>query len=569
LTHQQIDATLFSLMIWAGAHQLDKYVEQVNALNVFPVPDGDTGTNMNLSFSSGAKEVERKKSDHVGQLAEALSKGLLMGARGNSGVILSQLFRGFAKSVANKETLSARDLAMAFHKGVETAYKAVIKPVEGTILTVAREAAEKGLMRITQTNDVVAVMEAVLEEARLSLSRTPKLLPVLAQTGVVDAGGQGLVFIYEGFLSALKGMVDREEETKSLATVAGPNESLGTVAHQNAQAKIDASEIEHGYCTEFMIMLEKDASFDETVFRRDMEQFGDSLLVVADDDLVKVHIHAERPGDALNFAMQYGGLTRIKIENMREQHANIVGKEGSVSQTEPPVAKVEEPVSDDFAEPKPYGLVAVAAGDGIAEIFRSLGVDVIIEGGQTMNPSTEDIARAIERLNVEHVIILPNNKNIILTAEHVKHIVETPVTVLPTKTVPQGLAALLAFQPEADLEENRRRMTESLNRVRSGEVTYAVRDSNVQGLEIKEGDFLGISEGKIETVGGSLLATSRDLLQKMLSEPADVVTIIYGKDVTDAQVKELSDFLKRNYPDVEYEVHYGGQPLYFFLFSVE
>ncbi|MDN4592437.1 DAK2 domain-containing protein [Polycladomyces subterraneus] len=546
-------------MIWAGAHQLDKHVEQVNALNVFPVPDGDTGTNMNLSFSSGAKEVERKKSEHVGQLAEALSKGLLMGARGNSGVILSQLFRGFAKSVANKATLTARDLALAFQKGVETAYKAVIKPVEGTILTVAREAAEKGLMRMSQTNDVVAVMEAVLEEARLSLSRTPKLLPVLAQTGVVDAGGQGLVLIYEGFLSALKGMVQREE-SKSLATVVEPAESLGAVAHQSAQSKIDASEIEHGYCTEFMIMLEKDA-FDETVFRREMAQFGDSLLVVTDDDLVKVHIHAERPGDALNFAMQYGGLTRIKIENMREQHANIVEKVVSVSPTEPPVEKV--------VEPKPYGLVAVAAGDGIAEIFRSLGVDVIIEGGQTMNPSTEDIARAIERLNVKHVIILPNNKNIILTAEQVVHIVETPVTVLPTKTVPQGLAALLAFQPDADLEENRRRMTESLTRVRSGEVTYAVRDSNVQDLEIKEGDFLGIREGKIETVGGSLLATSRDLLQKMLSEPADVVTILYGKDVTDAQVKELSDFLKRNYPDVEYEVHYGGQPLYFFLFAVE
>ncbi|MBN2908287.1 DAK2 domain-containing protein [Polycladomyces sp. WAk] len=553
-------------MIWAGAQQLNKHVEQVNALNVFPVPDGDTGTNMNLSFSSGAKEVKRKKSEHVGQLAEALSKGLLMGARGNSGVILSQLFRGFAKSVENKVTLTARDLAQAFHKGVETAYKAVIKPVEGTILTVAREAAEKGLVRMAQTNDVVAVMETVLKEARLSLSRTPKLLPVLAQTGVVDAGGQGLVFIYEGFLSALKGTV-KWQETESEAIIVEPTESLGALAHQSAQAQIDASEIEHGYCTEFMIMLEKDASFDETAFRREMAQFGDSLLVVSDDDLVKVHIHAERPGDALNFAMQYGGLTRIKIENMREQHASIVEKKVSASPTELPVEKAAG--AEDAEESKPYGLVAVAAGDGIAEIFRSLGVDVIIEGGQTMNPSTEDIARAVERLNVEHVIILPNNKNIILTAEQVEHIVDTPVTVLPTKTVPQGLAALLAFQPEADLEENRRRMTESLTRVRSGEVTYAVRDSNVQDLEIKEGDFLGICEGKIETVGRSLLATSRDLLQKMLSEPADVVTILYGKDVTDAQVKELSDFLKRNYPDVEYEVHYGGQPLYFFLFSVE
>ncbi|GGE16736.1 hypothetical protein GCM10011571_18030 [Marinithermofilum abyssi] len=566
---KQIDAKGFSQMIRAGAERLNNNVDAVNALNVFPVPDGDTGTNMNLTLTSGAGELEKASAshDHVGQLALALSKGLLMGARGNSGVILSQLFRGFGKFLSDKETVNARQLAEALKRGVETAYKAVIKPVEGTVLTVAREAAEKGVSVSRQIEDAAKVMEAVLEEARASLARTPELLPVLAQAGVVDAGGQGLVFIYEGFYAALSG----EEITYTVSDTRSKGkeeESLGEIAHRkSAQSQFETGDIEHGYCTEFMVKLkvveDEAPAFDEESFRKEIGVFGDSLLVVADEDLVKVHIHAEHPGDALNYAQKYGDLTRIKIENMREQHTHILEQEAGGEAGQPDKStKTPE-------EKKPYGIVAVAFGKGVAEIFRSLGVDVVIEGGQTMNPSTEEIVRAIESVHADHIIVLPNNKNIILTAEQVVDLVEVPITVLPTKTIPQGLSALLAFNPESDPEANRERMLQAVHHVQSGEVTYAVRNSQYEGGEIKEGDFLGIREGKIETVGDSLLAASSDLLTKMLADGADVVTVIYGQDVTDEQVKELTDFLDKEYPDVECEVHYGGQPLYFFLFSVE
>ncbi|SFS51252.1 hypothetical protein SAMN05444972_103123 [Marininema halotolerans] len=562
---QQIDATLFTNMVRAGAERLNGHVDMVNALNVFPVPDGDTGTNMNLTLTSGAQEIVRKSAStsHVGELAEALSKGLLMGARGNSGVILSQLFRGFGKGVENKEILTARDFAEGLKKGVETAYKAVIKPVEGTVLTVAREAAEKGIAKARKTDDVIEVMEAVLEEAIISLNKTPKLLPVLAQAGVVDAGGQGLVTIYEGFLGTLKG----ESLPPSLSEVASPQavETLSDIAHQSAQSHFDTSEIEHGYCTEFIVRLDaeksKIAGFNEESFRADMEKFGDSLLVVADDDLVKVHVHAEHPGDTLSYAQKFGDLTRIKIENMREQHSTILEQGGGHHQ--------QAPVPEVPKEKKPYGFVAVAAGDGIAEIFKSLGVDAVIQGGQTMNPSTQEILKMIEGLHAEHIFILPNNKNIILTAEQVVELVETPISVLPTRTIPQGLAALLAFNPEEKAEENFERMMESVRSVRSGEVTFAVRDSQYDGGEIHEGDFLGIQEGKIHHVGNDLLKTSRELLDSMVGDEADVVTILYGKDASTEQVKELTDFLEEHHPDIECEAHYGGQPLYYFLFAVE
>lgn len=568
--YQQIDAACFLNMIRAGAASLARNVEEVNALNVFPVPDGDTGTNMNLTIASGVREMEQSATDHVGHLAEALSKGLLMGARGNSGVILSQLFRGFSKFLAEQEVITGRQLADALKRGVDTAYKAVIKPVEGTVLTVSREAAESGVVRSRQTDDLVAVMETVLKEAKRSLKKTPDLLPVLAKTGVVDAGGQGLVYIYEGMLRALRGEevlpeVDEKEQ------VIAETDSLSEMAHrQNAQAMIGAEEIEHGYCTEFIIQLNpawrKTEQFDEEAFRREIGVFGDSLLVVADDDLVKLHIHAERPGDVLNAAIRFGDLTRISIDNMREQHSELLHQE----EAEAKQVVAEKTVAvQEREERKRYGVVAVSTGDGIAEIFRSLGVDVIIEGGQTMNPSTEDIVRAVEKVSAEHVFVLPNNKNIILAAEQASEVVDVEMSVLPTRSILQGLSALLAFDLEADPERNQKRMTESLQDVKSGEVTYAVRDSQVDGKVIKEGDFLGLSEGKIESVGGSLLATSRDLLQRMLGESADLVTIIYGKDVTDAQVKDLTDFVKRSYPEVEFEVHYGGQPLYFFLFAVE
>lgn len=563
MAQQEISAALFMQMMRAGAKNLNKHVDAVNALNVFPVPDGDTGTNMSLTITSGVKEMESvSTANTVGKLAGALSKGLLMGARGNSGVILSQIFRGFAKAVSDKETVNAQDLAEAFSRGVETAYKAVIKPVEGTVLTVSREAAEAGIRQARRAQTPVEVLEAVCGEAKSSLARTPDLLPVLKQTGVVDAGGQGLVFIYDGMLSVLKGEVMEEEES----TAELPDlDSLAALAHeQNAQSKLDPSEIENGYCTEFIIMLNIDRRsvepFVENVFREEIGQHGDSLLVVADDDLVKVHIHAEHPGNALNYAMKYGDLTRIKIDNMREQYENVTGSyAGSSTPT-----NEEKPV-----EKKEYGLVAVAAGEGIAEIFRSLGVDVVIEGGQTMNPSTQDLAEAIERISAEHIIILPNNKNIILTAEQVSQVVSTPVTVLPTRTIPQGLSALLAFQADEKPEENKQKMMEAYAQVKSGEVTYAIRDSNMNGMEIKEGDYLGILEGKIEKVNLDLLTTSKELLETMIGDEADVVTIIYGQDVEEIQVEELTQFLEANYPDTEVEVYRGGQPLYFFLFSVE
>lgn len=566
---QQIDAFVFTQMIRAGAERLSGNVDSVNALNVFPVPDGDTGTNMNLTLTSGLKELEKKAaagSDHVGQLAEAFSKGLLMGARGNSGVILSQLFRGFGKGVAQEEKLTPRQFAEGLKRGVETAYKAVIKPVEGTVLTVAREAADKGMVRARKTDDVAVVMKAVLEEARLSLDKTPKLLPVLAQAGVVDAGGQGLLLIYEGFLAVLMGEEISYSVTESIQT---PDlDTLAKIAHaQHAQAHFDTSEIEHGYCTEFMVKLDgeklENHPFEEEAFRTAMGQFGDSLLVVADDDLVKVHIHAEHPGDTLTFAQQYGELTGIKIENMREQHTAILERE-MLPQQAAPVTAPKPP-----QEKKPHGIVSVAVGDGVAQIFASLAVDEVIQGGQTMNPSTEELMEAVKRIYADHVFILPNNKNIILTAEQVADLVEVPVTVLPTRTIPQGLAALLAFNPEAPVEENRERMMESIRGVRSGEVTYAVRDSQYDGGTIEEGDYLGILEGKIQTVGKALIDTSQQLLTGMLAEGADVVTILYGEEATDEQVKALTDFLEQEFPDVEYEVHDGGQPLYFFLFSVE
>ncbi|WP_374057990.1 DAK2 domain-containing protein [Thermoactinomyces daqus] len=560
---QQIHAALFLQMMRSGAGNLNKHVESVNALNVFPVPDGDTGTNMNLTLASGVKEMEKQAaSGTVGKLAEALSKGLLMGARGNSGVILSQLFRGFAKAVSDKKEINAHQLADAFQRGVETAYKAVIKPVEGTVLTVAREAADAGMKKAWTTEDTAVIMETVLNEARRTLARTPEMLPVLKQTGVVDAGGQGLVYIYEGMLAALKG----EEIAPDAPQAKLDTESLASLAHDNAQSKMDASQIEHGYCTEFIINLKttrrKTEAFDEAKFRKSMEQFGDSLLVVADDELVKVHIHAEYPGDALNFAMKFGDLIRIKIDNMREQYASVT--EGKSAASTPVQTGGEQK-----AEKKKYGIVAVAAGKGIVDIFRSLGVDQVVEGGQTMNPSTEELVDAVRKIEAENIVILPNNKNIVLTAKQVSQIVDTPVTVIATRSIPQGLAALLAFSAERSHEENEQNMTTASGAVRSGELTYAIRDSQVDGQEIRKGDFLGIQEGKIEIVGQDMVQTAKALLQKMIGEEADVVTVIYGRDVTEEQAHALVESLSQIYPEIEFEVHQGGQPVYYYLFAVE
>ncbi|TCS84345.1 DAK2 domain-containing protein [Tepidibacillus fermentans] len=579
MNNQKIDGRLFTQMVLAGAQNLNQHVKDVDALNVFPVPDGDTGTNMNLSLTSGVNELKKRSTDHIGQAADALAKGLLMGARGNSGVILSQLFRGFSKYVSSYESIDSKQFAEALKQGVDTAYKAVMKPVEGTILTVAREAAQEAIKVSRRESDITKVMELTLNKGKKALAKTPDLLPILKQVGVVDAGGQGLLFIYEGFLSYLKGeqVVINDPQPMVEAT-----RSLSDLAHEQmpVQAHLSTDDIEFGYCTEFIIGLKDEIvqndSFCELDFRKEISQFGDSLLVVADDEIVKVHIHAEYPGDVLNFAMKYGSLHKIKIDNMREQHSHILLGEGNYHISSGHVAKVntnqQGKIVDtshiELKEKQPYGIVAVAMGDGIAEIFRSLGVDAVISGGQTMNPSTQDIVNAMKEINAENYIVLPNNSNIILAAEQAQDFIDQPVAVIPTKTIPQGMASLLAFNPNTTIEENKESMTEALKSVKSGQVTYAVRDSKYDDLEIKEGNYLGISEGKIVTTSSDMIDTAFTLLRKMIDEE-EVLTIIYGADVNEDQVKDLKEKVLEQYPDLEIEVHNGGQPLYYFIFSIE
>ncbi|ODA17231.1 hypothetical protein A5N86_00125 [Geobacillus thermoleovorans] len=556
MTMRTLDGRRFADMVQQGAAHLANNAKTVDALNVFPVPDGDTGTNMNLSMTSGAKEVKANASDHIGNVAAALAKGLLMGARGNSGVILSQLFRGFAKAVEGKQAVNSFEFAAALQAGVDTAYKAVMKPVEGTILTVAKEAARKAVEVAKKERDVIAVMEAALAEAKAALQRTPELLPILKEVGVVDSGGQGLVYIYEGFLAALKG-----EIVSAARAEARMDDLVKMVHHQSAQSHIHTDEIEFGYCTEFMVRFEPEKlaehPFSEETFRRELSQFGDSLLVVADDELVKVHIHSETPGEVLTYGQRYGSLINIKIENMREQHANIVGKE---AKTLPGVAKEEA---------KPYGIVAVAMGAGVAELFRSIGAHAIIEGGQTMNPSTEEIADAIRLANAETVFVLPNNKNIVMAAKQAAELSEQRVIVIPSKTVPQGLAALLAFNPAQSAEQNERAMTAALSRVKTGQVTFSVRDTTIDGIEIQKGDYMGLWDDRIIAADKDKLAVTKRLLDALIDEESEIVTILYGEDATEIDVETVVAYLETKHDGVEVEVHNGKQPLYPFIISVE
>ncbi|MED0656695.1 DAK2 domain-containing protein [Anoxybacillus ayderensis] len=547
-----LDGKRFAQMVLQGATHLANNAKTVDALNVFPVPDGDTGTNMNLSMTSGAKEVKNHVSDHIGKVASALAKGLLMGARGNSGVILSQLFRGFAKAIEQKSEINSKEFAAALEAGVQTAYKAVMKPVEGTILTVAKDAAKRAVTVAKKETDIIVVMTEVLKEAKASLKRTPDLLPVLKEVGVVDSGGQGLVFVYEGFLAALKGETIAESE-------ALPMEQLvRTEHHRNVQSHLSADDIEFGYCTEFMVKFEQEKvakhPFQEETFRQDLSRFGDSLLVIADDELVKVHIHAEQPGEVLTYAQRYGSLINIKIENMREQHANIVHENM-------PQPKKQERL--------PYGIVTVAMGDGIAELFKSIGAHAVIEGGQTMNPSTEDIVKAIEEVNAQTVFVLPNNKNIILAAQQAASVASCDVVVIPSKTVPQGMTALLSFNPSATKEENEQAMTEALHRVKTGQVTFAVRDTNIDGVEIAKDDYMGIADGKIVVSHKDLTHVVETLLSHIISEEDEIVTILSGEDATDEQTAHVVQWIEKQFPDVEVETHHGGQPLYPFIFAIE
>ena len=551
-----ITTSLFQEMVQAGATRLNKQAEYVNSLNVFPVPDGDTGTNMGMTIENGAKEVSDRSASTVGEAAGIFAKGLLMGARGNSGVITSQLFRGFSQSVKDKDELDGAALAAAFQSGVEVAYKAVMKPVEGTILTVSRGAAIGAKKKAESTNDAVEVMRAALEGAKTALAKTPDMLPVLKEVGVVDSGGQGLVFIYEGFLSALTGEFIASEEFQ--ATPATMSEMINAEHHKSVAGHVATEDIKFGYCTEIMVALKqgptyvKDFDYDE--FRNYLNNLGDSLLVVNDDEIVKVHVHTEDPGLVMQEGLKYGSLVKVKVDNMRNQH------EAQVEKEERQAKPVEE---------KEYAIIAVVAGDGLADIFKAQGVDYIISGGQTMNPSTEDFVKAVEELNARNIIILPNNKNILMAAQSAAEVIDQPAAVVETKTIPQGLTSLLAFDESKSIEENYERMSASLGDVVSGSVTTAVRDTTIDGLEIHENDNLGMVDGKIVVSKPDMMETLEETFAHMLDEDSEIVTIYVGEDGSEELANELAQALAEKYEDVEVEIHQGGQPVYPYLFSVE
>lgn len=479
-----------------------------------------------------------------------------MGARGNSGVILSQLFRGFSKALAGKKEVDTKLFAEALEAGVETAYKAVMKPVEGTILTVAKDSAKKASKAARKTDDLISLMEQTLKEAKESLDRTPDLLPVLKEVGVVDSGGQGLVTIYEGFLAVLEGK-DLPE-----VSISGPSmDELVNAEHHKAQLHMKTEDIHFGYCTEFMVKFKEEKTeknpFSEDDFRNELNEHGDSLLVVSDEELVKVHIHTEKPGDMLSLAQTYGDLINIKIENMREQHTAIL-------ESEKPVEKAKAP-----EKKKPFGIITVSMGLGIEELFKSLGATVVIAGGQTMNPSTEDIVKAIEEAHAEKLIILPNNSNIVMAAQQAATVVDEEVMVVKTKTVPQGISALLAFNPGASLEANQKSMTDAAGHVKSGQITFAVRDTSIDGVEIKKDDFMGIFDGKIVTSKKSQKEAAEALLSDMVDEDDEIITIIFGEDADEKEAAALEEWISEHYPDAEVEIHPGKQPIYSYIISVE
>lgn len=549
---KSLNGVKFAEMVQMGSHHLFQNADYVDALNVFPVPDGDTGTNMNLSMTSGAKETTAQAEEHIGKTAGALSKGLLMGARGNSGVILSQLFRGFGKYIAAEPELTALKFAEALQHGVETAYKAVMKPVEGTILTVAKDAAAKGMEVSKTETDIIVWFEAVVTEAQASLERTPDLLPVLKEVGVVDSGGQGLVYVYEGFLASLKG-----EELPAKHAHNTMTDLVSAEHHKNIASFMDTADIEFGYCTEFMVKFEEGKKeFNEALFRSDLSEYGDSLLVIADEEIAKIHIHSEDPGKVLTYGQDYGSLISMKIENMRQQHIDIVGEDFQKK------APKQETVH-------PYAVVTVAMGEGIAELLRSIGASYVIEGGQTMNPSTEDIVNAVKSIGAERVLILPNNKNIIMAAEQAAELLDIEAAVVPTKDVPQGMSALLAFNPGASVQDNQAAMASASKHVKSGSVTFAVRDTSIDGVGIKKDDFMGISEGKIVVSDSSLEHVTEELAKKLVDSEAEIVTILFGEDVTAADAEKLGEFIESLNGEVEVEIHNGKQPLYPFILAVE
>ncbi|HDP6145387.1 TPA: fatty acid kinase catalytic subunit FakA [Staphylococcus aureus] len=545
----KINGKLFADMIIQGAQNLSNNADLVDSLNVYPVPDGDTGTNMNLTMTSGREEVENNLSKNIGELGKTFSKGLLMGARGNSGVILSQLFRGFCKNIESESEINSKLLAESFQAGVETAYKAVMKPVEGTILTVAKDAAQAAVEKANNTEDCIELMEYIIVKANESLENTPNLLAVLKEVGVVDSGGKGLLCVYEGFLKALKG-------EKVEAKVAKLDKDEFVHDEHDFHGVINTEDIIYGYCTEMMVRFGKNKkAFDEQEFRQDMSQFGDSLLVINDEEIVKVHVHTEYPGKVFNYGQQYGELIKLKVENMREQHREVIRKEQHTAK--PKMETVET------------AIITISMGEGISEIFKSMGATHIISGGQTMNPSTEDIVKVIEQSKCKRAIILPNNKNILMASEQAASIVDAEAVVIPTKSIPHGISALFQYDVDATLEENKAQMADSVNNVKSGSLTYAVRDTKIDGVEIKKDAFMGLIEDKIVSSKSDQLTTVTELLIEMLAEDSEILTVIIGQDAEQAVTDNMINWIEEQYPDVEVEVHEGGQPIYQYFFSVE
>ncbi len=570
MSMKDIDAHLLQRAFLSAAKGLEAKKEWINELNVFPVPDGDTGTNMTMTIMSAAREVAGIEQPTMENLAKAISSGSLRGARGNSGVILSQLLRGFTKEIKTADKINVTVLANAFVRATETAYKAVMKPKEGTILTVAKGMADKAVELVPQTDDVIEFAEKVIEQGDYVLSQTPEMLPVLKQAGVVDSGGQGLMQVLKGALDGLNG----KEVDMSIPVAAGAGVS-GMVSGKSAagSSDIDTADIKFGYCTEFIINLEKEfTEKDELEFKAYLESIGDSIVVVSDDDVVKVHVHTNDPGLAIQKALTYGSLSRMKIDNMREEHHE------RLIQNAEKVAREQKEQEEALAEQekaskeprKAAGFIAVSVGEGLSEIFRGIGADYIIEGGQTMNPSTEDMLDAIEKVNADVIYILPNNKNIILAAEQAKYLVEDKkIIVVPSRTVPQGITALINFIPDQTPEENLETMKDEMARVKTGQITYAVRNTNIDGMEIHEGDIMGIGDHGMLTVGTSIENVALDSLKAMADEDSELVTIYYGSDVKEEDAQKLLDKAKEAFPDLEIELQDGGQPIYYYMISVE
>ena len=567
-----IDAGMLKNAFLAGAKGLEAKKDWINELNVFPVPDGDTGTNMTLTIMAAAKEVAELENPTMDQLAKAISSGSLRGARGNSGVILSQLLRGFTKEIKAVEEIDTTILANAMVRGTETAYKAVMKPKEGTILTVAKGMADKGLEMASQTDDIEEFVKEVIEYGDYVLSQTPEMLPVLKQAGVVDSGGQGLMQVVKGAVDGLLG----KTVDFSLDTVQGRRNppSAGAAARGAARTDIDTADIKFGYCTEFIINLEKDyTDKDETELKSYLESIGDSLVVVSDDEIVKVHVHTNHPGLAFEKALAYGSLSRMKIDNMREEHQERVIQDSERLAREQAAGEQDSgnrASENEAQERRQYGFIAVSSGEGLSDIFKGIGADCLIEGGQTMNPSTEDMLKAIDRVNADTVFILPNNKNIIMAAQQARDLTEDKnIIVIPSRTVPQGITALVNFMPDLGPEENTQTMTEEMENVKTAQITYAVRTTNIDGTDIEEGDIMALGDHGMLAVGKSVDAVALNAMKEMLDEECELVTIYYGADVPGHEAEALREQVQEQYPDKEIELQYGGQPIYYYLISAE